>query len=156
MSVLLADAPSGHGTQHPWGMAPSTHPVFSAGGTVLPWALASIEGVDILLAAQVTRLQNAWCWRKAKGFDQGVMEMWWSEDLNLISAGSTTHWDVSLCPSDPCQLEEVEESKGCPYLLRRCWTLPLTFIPLLCLSFPLCVRHRRMFFPFYHQVLWDG
>lgn len=156
MSVFLADAPSGHGTQHPWDMAPSTQSVFSADGTVLPWALASFEGVEILLAAQVTCLQNVWCWRQAKGFDQRVKEMWWSKDLNLLSTGSTTHWGILLCPSDPCQLEKLEESRGCPYLLRRCWTLPLSSIPLLCLSFPLPVKHRRVFFPFYHQMLCNG
>lgn len=143
MGVLPVDVPDGHGTR----------PGFSAGGTLLPWALASVEGIEILPAAQVTCLQNGWCWRKAKGFDQGVIEMWWSKGLNLLPPGSATHWDVQ---SNPCQLEKVEESKSCCFLLGSYWTLPLSSIPLLCLSFPLPVKHRRMFFPFYHQVLWDG
>lgn len=80
-------------------MGHGTWPGFSAGGTVLPWALAGMEGAEILPAAEVTCLQNGWCWRKAKGFDQRVIEMWWSKGLNLLSPGSPTHWDVQ---SNPC------------------------------------------------------
>lgn len=94
-------------------------PIFSAVGTVLPWALANVEGVEILLAAEATHLQTVQCWRKAKDFDQGVKETWWSKDLNLLSTGSPTHWDILLCLADPCQLEKDGGEQRLPLFIKK-------------------------------------